>query len=134
MKYYPEQTQDNINLILKQQNKTFDEMALDFKNDPIELQQEIFSGRISLDKLGSIAEYLNTPIDSLLSDALEMNIDFDQKHQKREEQSRLEIISALVLSHRSAQFTNAVDSSVIEEVCNNAVIWAEGLVKALKKK
>lgn len=135
MNYFPEQTLDNINALLKDAKKTFAEMALDLKNDPMDLQQEIFSGKISVEKLGTISAYLNMPFEALFSDSLDIEMqnaarDYDKKEQKHERT----IIASLILSHRAAQSENDVSEVVIEEGCENAIRWADALLKALNKK
>lgn len=137
MNYFPEQTLDNINALLKDAKKTFAEMALDLKNDPMDLQQEIFSGKISVEKLGSISAYLNMPFEALFSDSIDFEMKKradeinDDKHAKAAQRV---VVAALILSHRSAQFTDDVSEVIMDEVCANAVKWTDHLTKVLNKK
>lgn len=132
MNYYPEQTIDNINSILKHQLKTFAEMALDLREDPIMFQQEIFEGKISIEKLGSISAYLNMPIEALFSDTLQMNMDSDTKHEKRELEDDRKLFSAFILS---ALIPDANKGQLgIDIICKKAVEWADGLIDVLKEK
>ncbi|HEY0029153.1 MAG TPA: hypothetical protein VGC65_00230 [Bacteroidia bacterium] len=143
--YYSKQTIDNINEILKSQDKTFAEMALDLKNDPTDLHQELFTGMISLIKMGSIAEYLKMPIETLFGDSLDINRNNDinyekeleeenRKHEERKDAEQRVVISALVLSQRSVKLTDDAGDVSLNKECKFSVKIADGLLKALKQK
>jgi hypothetical protein len=138
MNYYPEQILENINSLLKHMNSDMEKMCYKLNQDPIELPSSIFTGSATMQTMGSVAEYLNMPIEALFSDTLDIEMQsaaHKNKYDKQELEQDRKLFSAFALVGLIQTMTEKnMDSHGIEVNCTQAVQWADGLIKVLKEK